>query len=80
MDYFVICKGKPHKWSPIDGVNWAGFISWIAGSAVAVAFPNLFLPVFNAIVVTSVLYLILYPLFYKNQTRGRLPESDEASA
>ena len=65
MDYFVFNNMDPKKWKAVEGVNWAGIISWVAGSVVAIAFPNIFVPTINGIIVSCVLYLILYPLIGK---------------
>ena len=29
VDYFIIGKGKPQNWHPVDGWNFVGVISWI---------------------------------------------------
>ena len=70
MDYFVLKKGDPAAWSEKPGINWAGVISWVAGSAVALLLPQLLIPTVNAIVIACVLYLILYPLFYRKPSGG----------
>lgn len=44
MDYFVFNKMNPEKWHAVDGFNWAGIISWLGGSAVALAFPSVLVP------------------------------------
>ena len=67
MDYFVIKKGKPENWKEVEGFNWAGIISWIGGSVFALAFPKIFVPTINGIIVACVLYLILNPIFGKNK-------------
>ena len=67
MDYFVIQKADPLKWKATEGVNWAGIISWIGGSVFALAFPSIFVPTINGIVVACVLYVILYPVLAKSK-------------
>lgn len=67
MDYFVFNKMNPEKWHAVDGFNWAGIISWLGGSAVALAFPSVLVPTINGIVVSCILYLILYPLIGKKK-------------
>ena len=64
VDYFVMKKGNPAAWAEKPGFNWAGIIAWAVGSAIALLLPNLLIPTLNAIVISCILYLILYPLFY----------------
>lgn len=68
MDYFVLKKGNPARWESRPGINWAGMLSWITGSVVAIAFPSVLIPTLNAIVIACILYLILYSIFYKSKT------------
>lgn len=70
VDYFVLKKGDPAAWEEKPGVNWAGVISWAVGSVVALALPNVLIPTLNAIVITCVLYLILYPVLYKKTAKA----------
>lgn len=67
MDYFVFNKMNPEKWHAVEGFNWAGIISWLGGSVVALAFPTVLVPTINGIVVSCVLYLILYPIIGKKK-------------
>ena len=67
MDYFVINKMRVDKWHAVEGFNWAGVLSWLGGSAVALAFPSVLVPTINGIVVSCILYLILYPLIGKKK-------------
>ena len=67
IDYFILRKGDPRKWRSVPGINWAGVISWGIGSVAALLMPNFFIPTLNAIIISCVLYLILYHLFYKNR-------------
>ncbi len=65
VDYFILKKGNPAAWAEKQGVNWAGVISWAAGSLIALLLPSFLIPTLNAIVISCVLYLILYPLLYR---------------
>lgn len=65
VDYFVLKHGDPAAWEEKPGFNWAGIISWATGSVVALLLPTFLIPTVNAIVIACVLYLILYPVFYK---------------
>lgn len=67
IDYFILRKGDPKKWRSMPGINWAGVISWGIGSVVAILLPGFFIPTLNAIIISCVLYLLLYHLFYKNR-------------
>ena len=75
MDYFVFNRANPKSWKPVAGFNWAGILAWIGGSVVALAFPSIFVPTINGIVIACVLYLILYPLF--GVSKKRYAESAE---
>ena len=68
IDYFVLKKGDPAAWETKPGVNLAGVISWAVGSLIALLFPTVLIPTLNAIVISCVLYLILYPIFYKKKS------------
>ena len=70
MDYFVIHKARPSEWRSIEGINWNGPISCIAGGVVALAFPGVLVPTLNGIVVSCVLYLILYPVLSKKKAQA----------
>lgn len=70
VDYFVLRKGDPAKWESKPGVNLAGMISWVIGSVVALALPTFFIPTLNAIIISCVLYVILYPVFYKKKAEA----------
>ena len=67
VDYFILRKGDPKKWRSMPGINWAGVISWAVGAVVALLTPNFFIPTLTAIIISCVLYLILYSVFYKNK-------------
>ena len=73
VDYFVLRKGDPAKWESKPGVNLAGMISWVIGSVVALALPTFFIPTLNAIIISCVLYVILYPVFYKKKAVHHFP-------
>lgn len=70
MDYFVIHKARPGEWRSVEGVNWNGPISCIAGGVVALAFPGVLVPTLNGIVVSCVLYLILYPVLSRKKAQA----------
>lgn len=57
-DYWIMGKGRPDLWKPMDGINWIGVISWIAGSAVA-KWGTLFVPTVTGIIVSILVYCIL---------------------
>ncbi len=61
-DYWVIGRGKPASWHPIEGWNWVGLVSAVISLVIA-----LFIPVgvfnFNGVVVGFVVYLILEHFF-----------------
>ena len=67
MDYYVKHKANPASWKPVEGINLAGLISWLAGAAFALALPNLLIPALNSVVIACVGYLALYPVFYKKE-------------
>ena len=83
-DYFVCCKGKKENWTPVRGVNWIGIISW-GVAAVFALLENLgVISVFSAaidgIIISFVLYLILYSLFKNTKLAGNGPISLEELA
>lgn len=57
-DYWIIGKGDPENWKPVEGVNWVGIVSWLLGVVAALALPNFFIPAINGMVVSLVCYLI----------------------
>lgn len=34
-DYWLVGKGKPENWHSVEGINWAGIISWAVGAVLA---------------------------------------------
>ena len=76
MDYFVFNRMNPDKWQAVEGFNWAGIVSWIGGSVVALAFPAIFVPTINGIIVACVLYLILFPLIGRKKAAGEEQRPD----
>ena len=76
MDYFVINKMRVDKWRAVEGFNWAGVLSWLGGSVVALAFPAIFVPTINGIIVACVLYLILFPLIGRKKAAGEEQRPD----
>lgn len=67
MDYFVFHKAEPALWKATEGFNPAGIISWLGGAGFALVFSSFFISAINAIVISCVLYLILYPIFVKQK-------------
>ncbi len=57
-DYWIMNRGRAENWKPVPGVNWAGIISWLAGSLVGL-FVSWGSQAVNAIVIAGVLYLVL---------------------
>lgn len=55
-DYWVVGKGKAKNFNPIDGVNWAGVISWAIGAIVAYFVIKV---EFAGIIAGFIVYLIL---------------------
>ena len=70
-DYWVLCKGKKENWKPQNGVNWVGIISWILGGGFALCETlgvfTVFSPALDGVIVSFVVYLVLYKLL-KNTT------------
>ncbi len=64
IDYFLLKKGDPNRWEVRKGVNWAGVVSWVVGSLFALLVPGFFIPTLNAIIISCVLYIILYKVLY----------------
>ena len=69
-DYWIIGKGKPENWYPVRGFNWCGIIAWACGCVVALFF-SFFSPALDAVIVSGILYLILYPLCGKGAMGGQ---------
>ena len=67
-DYWIVGKGKPESWHPLEGWNWTGIIAALISLAIA-----LFIPfgVFNCngVVVGFIVYLILERFFPSNSRR-----------
>lgn len=57
-DYWIMGKAKPELWKPMEGVNWIGIVSWIAG-AVTAYFAKFFVPTLDGIIVSIIVYCIL---------------------
>ncbi|MDR0585098.1 MAG: cytosine permease [Treponema sp.] len=60
--YWVIGKGKAGNFKPAAGINWAGIISFAAGSAVAYITANVipfFVAPINGIVISIIAYVLL---------------------
>ena len=48
-DYWIMGKGKPELWKPMEGINWMGVISWVVGGLVTY-FTTFFVPTINGII------------------------------
>jgi len=57
-DYWIMGKGKPELWKPMEGINWMGVISWVVGGLVTY-FTTFFVPTINGIIAALLLYCIL---------------------
>lgn len=57
-DYWIMGKGDPKVWEPMDGINWLGVFSWLVGGLVAY-FTKFFVPTVNGIIASMLLYCIL---------------------
>lgn len=64
-DYWIMGKGKPELWKPMDGVNWMGVVSWVVGGLVSY-FSKFFVPTINGIIAALLLYCVL-ALVIKNE-------------
>ena len=69
-DYWILGKGRPENWHPVRGFNWCGIIAWACGCIVALFF-SFFSPALDAVVVSGVVYIILYPLCGKTTMGGQ---------
>lgn len=69
-DYWIIGKGKPENWHPVKGFNWIGILAWAAGSVVALFF-SFFSQALDSILVSLIVYLVLYALFGKTALAGQ---------
>ena len=69
-DYWIIGKGRPENWHPVRGFNWCGVISWAVGCVVALWF-SFFSPALDAVIVSGVLYVILYAIGGKAALGGQ---------
>lgn len=65
-DYWVIRKGKPELWKYVEGWNWAGIIAWISGAALT-SLVTKGIPFVQGMILSFLVYLILYKVFYKNK-------------
>ena len=69
-DYWVLGKGNPANWHPVRGFNWCGIIAWACGCIVALFF-SFFSPALDAVIVSGIIYSILYPLCGKGVMGGQ---------
>lgn len=65
-DYWIVGKGKKENFRPEDGVNWAGVISWAAGTVIA----YLIGIEFSGIIAGGVIYLIAERIFPSTSRDG----------
>lgn len=68
-DYWIVGRGKASNWHPVRGVNWCGIIAWVAGSVVALFF-SFFSAALDGIIVSCVVYFILYTLLKNTKLAG----------
>ena len=76
IDYYIFHKADPSLWKPVKGFNLAGIISWLAGALFAVIFSDFFIAPINAIVISCILYLTLYPILKKKENSNLVKEED----
>ena len=77
-DYWIIGKGKVANWHPVRNVNFCGIIAWAVGGVIALLL-NIVPPaglVFNSpalfgIIITCVLYVVLYKVAGKTALGGK---------
>lgn len=79
-DYWLVCKGKPENWLPVRGVNWIGMAAWACGAVVALFF-SFFSQALDSLVISMVVYLVLYAAFGKKHLAGReMPIAEAAES
>ncbi len=54
-DYWIVGRGKPENFKPIEGFNWAGILTWAASIPLAVLTKIEFLGIFIALII----YLVI---------------------
>jgi len=69
-DYWIIGKGKAGNWYPVRGFNWCGVISWGVGCVIALWF-SFFSPALDAVLISGLLYVILYSAMGKTSMGGQ---------
>ena len=69
-DYWILGRGDPTRWHPVRGFNWCGVIAWACGCIVALFF-TFFSAALDAVIVSLVVYCILYPLLGKGTMGGQ---------
>lgn len=69
-DYWIMGGGKPERWNPVRGFNWCGIIAWACGCIVALFF-TFFSAALDAVIVSCVVYCVLYPLLGKGTMGGQ---------
>ena len=63
-DYWIKRKGRKERWTPVPGINWAGFAAWLIASVVSY-FVAWGIPAVNGIVAAILLYLLFDALLIK---------------
>jgi len=67
-DYWIIKKGDVSKCKIQKGVNWAGILSWLAGSIIAITVKIGIQPI-NGIIVSMIVYLVLVNIMEKSAVK-----------
>jgi len=73
-DYWIVGRGKKENFRPIDGVNWAGVISWAVG---AIAAYFLIKIEFSGIIIGAIIYVIVEK-FIPSSSRNTLSDNNDA--
>ena len=73
-DYWIVGRGKKENFRPIDGVNWAGVISWAVGAIVAYFLIKI---EFSGIIIGAIIYVIVEK-FIPSSSRNTLSDNNDA--
>ena len=65
-DYFILKKGKLENWFYLDGVNWIGILSWMAGFAATKLIHNDFALIIGMLG-AALVYILLTKLLGKKK-------------
>lgn len=63
-DYWIIRKGNPRNWVPVEGIGWLAIISWLIGVFVTTKITVGF-PILTGMLTSMVLYTVLNKIFLK---------------